>query len=179
MGRKNHGSVAAFMQTDIVTVTEGTSLGEVGQLLLERRVSGVPVVDRLNRPVGIVSLTDIVDSTVNENRQFGDEKLYYRSMSRAADGVRRGFHVDSSLDAAETVMTPLVLRIEAGASIVLAARVMARERVHRLIVVEGEKMVGIVTSMDIVRAVAEGRVDCRVASNEKERGTKKGKVKEK
>lgn len=170
MRETTKNSVAAFMQSDVVTVTEGASLGEVGQLLLERRVSGVPVVDRMNRPVGIVSLTDIVDSTVNENRQLGDEKLYYRSMARAADGVGRGFHLDASLDAAETVMTPLVLRIDAGASIVSAARVMAQERVHRLIVVEGEKMVGIITSMDVVRAVAAGRVGRAVSSAE---GTKR------
>ena len=158
MGEATKNTVAAFMQTDVVTVTEGTSLGEVGRLLLERRVSGVPVVDRLKRPVGIVSLTDIVDSTVNENRQFGDEKLYYRAMAHTADGVGRGFHVDATMDAAETVMTPLVLRIDGRASIVAAARVMTQERVHRLIVVDGEKMVGIITSMDIVRAVAAGRV---------------------
>jgi CBS domain-containing protein len=176
MAELTKNSVAAFMQSDVVTVTEGTSLGEVGRLLLERRVSGVPVVDGQNRPVGIVSLTDIVDSTVNENRQFGDEKLYYRSMARAANGVGRGFHVDASLDAAETVMTPLVLRIDARASVVAAARVMAQERVHRLIVVDGEKMVGIITSMDIVRAVAAGRVgraDAAAKGTMKKKGKKK------
>lgn len=176
MGETTKNSVSAFMQSDVVTVSEGTSLGEVGRLLLERRVSGVPVVDRQNRPVGIVSLTDIVDSTVNESRQFGDEKLYYRSMARSADGAARGFHVDASLDAAETVMTPLVIRIEARASIVAAARVMAQERVHRLIVVDGGKMVGIITSMDVVRAVAAGRVG-RGAERQEEK--KQGKVKKK
>ena len=55
------------------------------------------------------------------------------------------------------VMTPGVIEVAADAPITDAARIMERERIHRLIVVEEGMPVGVLTSFDLVRAVAQGR----------------------
>ena len=48
-------------------------------------------------------------------------------------------------------MSPFVLSIKSSASIVAAAQLMLSETVHRLLILEGNRLVGIVTSTDLLR----------------------------
>ena len=90
-------------------------------------------------------------------KAFGLEKLFYRSAFGGREALGAGFHVDTDIDGVvEDVMTPLVLELDAGTPVATAARLMVFEGVHRVLVRENGKTVGIVTSMDIVRAVAHG-----------------------
>jgi CBS domain-containing protein len=52
-------------------------------------------------------------------------------------------------------MTPVVHQVPATATVAEAARVMIREHIHRLVVTQGRQPVGIITSMDLLRVVAE------------------------
>jgi CBS domain-containing protein len=61
----------------------------------------------------------------------------------------------------EEIMTRDVVSLPPDADVASAARRMREAEVHRLLVVEGDTLVGIVTTMDVVRAVAEGRVGRR------------------
>src|SRR3989338_6943461 len=49
-----------MMTKNVITVTPNTSLKEVGRILKEKRISGVPVVDSTERIVGIITVTDIL-----------------------------------------------------------------------------------------------------------------------
>jgi CBS domain-containing protein len=61
------------------------------------------------------------------------------------------------------IMTPDVLALEPATSLVDAARRMHERRVGAVVVTEGERIVGIVTERDVLRAVATGSVDGTVA----------------
>ena len=63
----------------------------------------------------------------------------------------------------ETIMTSDLLRVEAGASLVAAARDMNTRRVGAALVFEGERLVGIFTERDVLRAVASDGLDGTVA----------------
>ena len=54
------------------------------------------------------------------------------------------------------VMTPAPARVAPDASVEEVARLMTREGFHRVPVVEGERLVGIVSTMDFVRLLGEG-----------------------
>lgn len=155
--------VREIMSPRVVTATPQMSLRELAQLLMRAKVSGVPVVDREGRPIGVVSKSDIIDRVENDEDAFGLEKLFYRSAFGVREELREGFHIDESDETTvEQLMTPLVLSVSADTPISLAARMMAWEGVHRVVVTEGGKMVGILTTMDIVRAVGGLGSEARV-----------------
>ncbi|MCA9655027.1 MAG: CBS domain-containing protein [Myxococcales bacterium] len=143
--------VADVMTRDVVAVAPDTSLATVINLLTQHRISGVPVVDGRGRAVGVVSLTDLVGSRrdVGESRGF---PVFYR--------IEDGWAMPEiepatpSRGRAEEVMTPLPFTIEATMAIEEAARVMVSHRVHRLLVTEDSLLVGIVSTLDLLRGFA-------------------------
>ena len=80
---------------------------------------------------------------------------YYRDL---ADETLEDFgqrYIEQSAAIVRDVMTPVIHQVSATASVAEAARVMVREHIHRLVVTQGKEPVGIITSMDLLRVVAE------------------------
>jgi predicted transcriptional regulator len=156
--------VREIMTTSVVTAAPDMSIRELGQLLMRTKVSGVPVVDESGRPIGVVSKSDIIDWAHNEDDAYGLEKMFYRNAFGVKEPLPPGFHLERIEEGTvQEIMTPLVLSVSAGTPIRLAARMMAFEGVHRVIVLEEGKIVGILTTMDIVRAVGGLRSEGRPA----------------
>lgn len=134
-------TVEEVMTRDVVTVRSDMRLQTVAELLLDRGISGAPVVDEAGRVLGLISKTDLV------RWQLDDEDL-------AALAVGPGQHLEDSTTA-EDVMTKGLVTVQAGTSLSAAAEEMALAGVHRVPVVDAAGvMVGLVTSTDIVRWVA-------------------------
>jgi len=53
------------------------------------------------------------------------------------------------------VMTPVVHHVAATAAVAEAARIMVERHIHRLVVTEGRQPVGMITSTDLLRVIAE------------------------
>lgn len=123
------------------TVGPDTRLPEVERLLAHAPFSGLPVVDSALRPLGVVTRTDLLRAgAVN-----------------AVTGTSRGALVVPDRRVGDVVHgAPLC--VAADASLAEAARIMRDERVHRVLVVRGAHLVGIVTTWDVVRAFAGTRV---------------------
>jgi len=145
--------VSDLMTKDVVTVTSAKSLRDAAELLVEKRISGMPVVDEENAVIGVLSEADILvkaGGSSPRNRllgwlfepDFGDE-----------DKIR-----------AETVgeaMSAPALTISSHRPVHEAARLMVGEGVNRLPVVEDGQLVGILTRADVVRAFS--RSDAEIA----------------
>jgi len=133
-------TIAAILSSkgrDVVRVLPDASIGRIALLLAERRIGAVLVVDR-DLPVeetparliaGIVSERDIV-----------------RALSRAGFG---GDVLDMS---AAQLMTEMRYTIPPSASLAQAARIMTNARVRHLPVVEEERLAGIISIGDVVKA---------------------------
>lgn len=141
--------ISAIMASPVATVPADASIENVRWMLVERSMGAVPVVDALGRPIGIVAKTDLLrdhdepSTTVRASGVLG-------GMSGAAMG-----ELQLSGLTARDVMTPVVRAVLAHASIAAAAAVLASERIHHLLVVDDAgAMVGIVSTLDIVRWVA-------------------------
>jgi predicted transcriptional regulator len=148
-------TVREIMSSRVLAVSPNLSIRELSRLLLEAHVSGAPVVDELGQPIGVVSKSDILDRIHNQEATYGMDKVFYRSAFGLAEPLGPGFHIDAETEGTvEEIMTPLVIKVELETPIEVAARLMAFENVHRVLVVDKGRMVGILTSMDIVRAVA-------------------------
>ena len=148
--------VKDVMNPDVMTVVDEMTTGELARYLTEREISGAPVVDGQGHLIGVVSMTDI-GRHMAEPSEFESSRgsEYYRDL---ADETLEDFgqrYIEQSAAIVRDVMTPVIHQFSATASVAEAARVMVREHIHRLVVTQGKEPVGIITSMDLLRVVAE------------------------
>lgn len=140
-----HGSphiVSDVMTRDVATVERRTAFKDVVRLMQDRKVSAVPVVDRGDKVLGIVSEADLLPK--EEFRDSDPDR--YTQLRRLSDLAKAG-----SLTA-EELMTSPALTVRADATLAQAAREMARARVKRLPVVDTDgRLEGIVSRADLLK----------------------------
>lgn len=150
-------SVKDLMNPDIMTVADEMTTDALARYLIEREISGAPVVDSQGRLIGVVSMTDIgrnmaEPSDVESWRSSG----FYRDIAAdytPEDPAER--YDEEPTITVRDVMTPVVHQVPVTASVAEAARIMVDQHIHRLVVTEGKEPVGIITSMDVLKMVAE------------------------
>lgn len=140
--------VGDVMTTEVVTVPPGESLKEVARLMVERRISGVPVVDGEGRVLGVVSEADLLvkERGVRESRGG--------PLAWLVDPLEVGERLKIEARVAGEAMTSPAVTIEPHRLVASAAERMLEQGVNRLPVVVGDRLVGIVTRADLVRAFA-------------------------
>ena len=144
-----------IMRRKIVAVDSRLTLQELTKVLQENAVSGVPVVDETGAVLGVVSQTDLVRARPAPASEI---PLYHREIDGAAAAL--GIHFEET-DATrvEQIMTPGAISYDQETPIeVLAAGMLARH-IHRVLITRGDRLAGIVTTMDLLRAlVSRNRV---------------------
>jgi CBS domain-containing protein len=145
------------MNPDIMTVADEMTTDELVRYLTEREISGAPVVDSRGHLVGVVSMTDIgrhlaepSDFASSRRSRFDRDTLDEQTLEDL--GQR---YVEERASMVRDVMTPAIYQVPVNASVAEAARIMVEHHIHRLIVTDGKEPVGIVTSIDLLRIVAE------------------------
>jgi len=142
-------TVAEFMAQDVVTIRASATIDEVAKTLVDRHISGAPVVDAEGVPVGVVSQTDLLASRVPKGESEPD--AIFDDTDTSISDTQRLMRNPT----AEMVMTPMVLSVSRDTDVRTAARIMVAEKVHRLLVTDGEKVVGIISTLDLLRALVE------------------------
>ena len=127
--------VRDIMQTKLQSVAPDVPVLEAVTTMAEQHVSALPVLDTRGVIVGVISTTDVLQAE-----------------AEADDAEARAALFESSN--VSDLMTARVRTIEASAPIADAAQQMLYLEVHRLFVVEDDKLVGVVSQTDIVRSVA-------------------------
>lgn len=129
--------VVDLMTLDPVSIPMDATIEEAEATLRQHRITGLAVVDRDDRLVGVISQTDL---------------LYL-----AAPSVRALIHHrDSGIRVGEVMSSPPVT-IDAAAPLANAARMMDRDHLHRLVVVDAHgRPIGVLAAMDFVALAAEG-----------------------
>jgi CBS domain-containing protein len=140
--------VMDVMTRDVLAVAPDTGLETAARLLATSGISGAPVVLG-RRIVGVVSLSDLVDPDRDRSEDPG-YPLYYRISDGHAHEL--GDHVLPQAGRVADVMTRTVVSISAEASIFDAAERLLQLGVHRLLVLRGDELVGIVTTVGLLRA---------------------------
>jgi CBS domain-containing protein len=134
--------VADAMSADPITVTPVTTLKDAAALLAEHGISGLPVVED-ETVVGVISEADIVA------RSTGGRES--RSVIAALFGGGQDEGAVAGASVSDAMSSPAIT-IGSGREVAEAARVMVERRVNRLPVVDGTRLIGIVTRADLVRA---------------------------
>lgn len=153
-----------LMTTDVKTVEPEMRLSDLEAFFTSEGMSGAPVVSR-SRLVGLVSRSDVVRLLAREDKQIRTEIAFYYYLSpwdeeptlpdlithQSSTLLGRRLETLKVKDA----MTHRVVAVAPDASIEDLCKVMMAHRVHRVLVIEGEALRGLVSSLDVVRAVAE------------------------
>jgi CBS domain-containing protein len=146
--------VRDLMAVDVIVVPVSATVTEAIEILRHGRVSGAPVIDRAGSPVGIFSVKDVAFGWGQEEAER--QRVFYR----APDGrfLPVGSDEPSNFGdrAVGELMTPLLFAVQKDDPIQEAALLMTAEQIHRVIVLDGNRLIGILSAFDIVAAVGRG-----------------------
>jgi CBS domain-containing protein len=142
---------ADFMTTSIVSTTPDATVERCAELMLENGVSALPVLNAQQELVGIVSEGDLL-----HRAELGTDKVA-RPWWLGMLATRRSLaddYVHSHSKHVRDVMTSKVLAITSTASLTDIASMLESNRIKRLPVVDGGRLVGIVSRANLVQALA-------------------------
>ena len=131
--------VSELMQKAVKTVSLDAPVNDAVVTLADSHISALPVVDGMGRMVGVISSTDILTSEAEAADATAREALFEDTMVR-------------------DIMTLHPLTVSRNAEVREAAQQMLYAEIHRLFVVDGEQVVGVISTTDIMRAVATGHL---------------------
>lgn len=163
-------TVRDVMVRDVITVAADAPVSDLIRLFDYEQISGAPVLDAGGRLVGVVSMRDVLRLAAHAAEiDAGDTAAPYRH-ARSEDELLTWFvepedrvpdvdvnaSVHSVFDdfSVRDIMTTATFTVRADATLPELARFLARGRIHRSLVLEEDRLAGIVTTFDLVRAVA-------------------------
>ena len=147
----NNLTAADVMQNDVLTVNADATVVEAARTMLRHKISGLPVVDRNQRLVGIVSEGDLL-----RRSEIGTERHRSRWLElligpgRAAED----YTVAHARKVSE-IMTDQVITATADTPLAEIVALIEQHRIKRLPVIEGKKLIGIVSRADLLRALVD------------------------
>ena len=141
--------VADFMTRRVITVTPDTSILMAAKLMLEHKISGLPVVDAKGHVVGIVSEHDLL----RDDGKGVDGSPWLQLMIEPA-GLADEFARVRDRKISE-VMTRDPATVTPASTIAQACRLIEDRGIKRLPVVQDGELVGIIARADLVRALAQ------------------------
>jgi CBS domain-containing protein len=131
--------VVDIMTEPVITIDQNTTIQEAIRLIADERIGALPVVDGGGTLLGVLSTTDILQSAAEVTEAGSRDILLERT-------------------AVADIMSRHPLTIAPTADLREAARHLLYGGVHRLVVVEGGRPVGVLSQTDLVTALATGRV---------------------
>jgi CBS domain-containing protein len=140
------------MTKDVVTATPEMTVQDVAKLMINHRISGVPIVDGDRQLVGIVTEGDLLRrSETGTERQHSRWSEWFSPNSRLA-----AKYIKSHARRLADIMTRDVVNVSELATLGEIADLMEARRIKRVPVVHDGKLVGIVSRADLLRILASG-----------------------
>jgi len=138
------------MTTDVITVEPDASIMRAIRLMLQKRISGLPVVGADGQVTGIVTEGDFL-----RRGELGTQRRRPRWIEfLIGPGRLASEYVQACGRKVEDIMTANVIAISPTASLREAVELMERKRIKRLPVLEGGKLVGIISRANLLHALA-------------------------
>jgi CBS domain-containing protein len=150
------GTAGEIMTRDVVCVREDTDLRDLAKLFLEKGITGAPVVNDAGDLQGVISQTDLLYYHLSRDDELKMESHFYHALRIEGHYLPKGFQIkDVNTGLVSEVMTPVVHAVTERTSLASLARLMARRRIHRVIVRKGQRVAGIVSALDVLRAISK------------------------
>lgn len=148
------------MNTHFISVPADWSVEEVSQFLVDKAITGAPVLDEEGKFIGVVSLTDIVrhDSFAEMDMRADEPHDFYLHgwEDRLAPEDISSFHIAEKPQAfVRDIMTPMIFKVDENTPIQEVAETMLGGRIHRLMVTRNDKIVGMISTMDMLKVIRD------------------------
>jgi len=144
--------VFELMNPDVVSLRPEHTIAEAQKILAARSVSGAPVVDGAGRVVGVVSQNDLVRTASNPDTAEHAGQ-FFSSVEDYSD-IGETLVPAGSMRVAD-VMSKRVYSVTRDTGVAVAANIMRERRIHRLLVTDRGVLVGVISSLDLLRVVEE------------------------
>ena len=138
--------VSEYMTRDVEVSDVETSTEALARLMHERGISGVPILLG-GKLVGVVTRTDLIQLGVMQTGRRWTSPAMPLPHRRAGD-----------------VMTGEPRVVAPGAPLRDAARIMSEHNLHRVFVVDGEQLAGVISTLDLAAAVRDARLEVPLSS---------------
>jgi len=142
--------VRDVMTRNVITVSAGAGVLEAARLMLDNRISGLPVVDAAGELVGMVTEGDLLRrNEIGTARQRPKWLEFLLGPGRLADE-----YVHASGKKVQEIMTPDAVTVTEDDSLQTVVELMERRHIKRLVVLRDGRMVGIVSRANLLRALS-------------------------
>ena len=145
-------TAADVMTKDVITVKTGTTVRELAELFTANRMSSFPVVDDNGELIGIVTETDLIEQ---------DKSLHIPTVISLFDWViylesEKKFEKELKKMTGQTVgdiYTEDVESVKSTSLLSEVADIMSSKKIHAVPVVDGKKLVGVISRIDLIRTM--------------------------
>jgi len=136
--------VKDIMTKDVITVSPDAMLKDVGKILREKRISGIPVVETGGKIAGIVTVNDIL--------RILEEIYQWQDLEKKATGVKLSDLVGKERlnTKVKSIMTKNVYTLDENKDIGEAMRLMFTKKIHTIPITKDGLLVGVIGKRDIV-----------------------------
>ena len=141
-----------IMKRDVITVKPEATIREIATILIENKISGVPVVDAGGKLVGIVTEGDLLykenNPRIPEYINILGAIIYYRGVERYNEDFKK-----LMAGTASEIMTAKTIVVSEEESIEKIASLMIQHDIKRIPVVKGDQVIGIISRADIIQTL--------------------------
>ncbi|NVN98353.1 MAG: CBS domain-containing protein [Geobacteraceae bacterium] len=145
--------VKDIMTTDVVTVTKETTIMELAKIFAARHLSSLPVLGSDGELIGIVTETDLIEQDKNLHIptviSIFDWVIYLESDKKFEKELKK-----MTGQSVGEIFSTDVVTVNPESSVADVADILSRKKINALPVVEGKKLVGIVSRIDLIRSMA-------------------------
>lgn len=144
-----------LMTREVVTIPATMSLGEAWRRLTEHKINGAPVIDDSGHLVGVISQTDLAAKAFTDRFDPSRASSFYHAIPFSEDGPHEltGSREEILRIPVAELMNPYVIAVEETDRIQLIAQLMRNRRIHRVIVAEHNRVTGILSALDLLKAL--------------------------
>ncbi len=157
---------ADIMTPQVVTVRPETPVADAVKLMLQDQISGLPVVDKHGKLQGIVTEGDFL-----RRSELGTERKRKRWLEWLMGPGLADEYVHAHGRKIADVMTTDVCTVGADASLDDVVELMERRHIKRIPVIDKDKLIGIISRANLLRALAAIAADARVSTRSVESDT--------
>ena len=151
---KNPIPIKDVLSSHVVCIQPEATLREALTLMVDNRVSALPVIDATKHCVGVISVTDLLRVAKDLSDELG--LLSESGGLSHAILVKQLEHAEILTDHVKDWMSCEAFTVEITGSVQHAAREMLRNRIHRLVVLDEQQHVaGMISTMDLLAAFVE------------------------
>lgn len=143
-----------IMSRDVITVSPEEKVDKAARILVENKISGLPVVDANNHVVGIITEKDLIVRASELKVPFYvtlfDSIIFLENPIRFNNDVKK--YIATQV---KDAMTPKVFVVEEDTPVSEIVEIMQKRAINRVPVVRNDKLVGIITRNDILKSLVK------------------------